>query len=130
MLRRAFVLAGLSALLWPVRALGVARAVRLPLAKLKALQQVGGSVSLKLGGVPVLLVRDAADSIRAFSPICTHKKCKVKYSAKRNRLRCTCHKSEFALDGTNLGGPAPRPLPVYQAALNEQRSHLRLVLPE
>ena len=120
MLGRRGFLAGALALLAPGWA-WARKKVALPLAKLVPLHEVGGSVMLKLKGKPLLIVRDTKDTVRAFLPVCTHKKCKVRYSRKANRLKCKCHKSEFDLDGVNLSGPAPRPLTRYDATLTSDR---------
>ncbi len=58
---------------------------------------------------PVLVIR-TADEVRAFSALCTHLQCVVQYSTERKRFECPCHGGAYALDGTNVSGPPPRPL--------------------
>jgi menaquinol-cytochrome c reductase iron-sulfur subunit len=75
----------------------------------------------------VFIVRDAR-TFRAVSAVCTHLGCTVRAeSAERpdpsdpSGLRqrqvysfsCPCHGSQYGADGTNLSGPAPRPLAAY-----------------
>jgi Rieske Fe-S protein len=49
---------------------------------------------------------------------CTHGGGHLAYSHKRRTVQCTCWgHSEFAIDGTVLGGPAKKPLPRYEVAL-------------
>lgn len=49
------------------------------------------------------------DAVYAVSTVCTHLGCIVKPTAQG--FDCPCHGSRFALDGTVIKGPAPRPLP-------------------
>ena len=86
-----------------------AKKVGLALAKVPALQTVGGAALLQIKGLEMLLVRDTPNSVRAIDPNCTHKRCKVNYNAGSGKLHCKCHRSAFKLDGTVVGGPAPRP---------------------
>ena len=45
---------------------------------------------------------------RALSAVCPHLGCTV--GQKPGGFHCPCHGSRFAEDGTNVAGPAPRPL--------------------
>lgn len=56
------------------------------------------------------LVRDADGSLAAFSPMCTHAACEYEWAAGEARFTCPCHEAAFAVDGTVLEGPPPRPL--------------------
>jgi Rieske Fe-S protein len=58
-------------------------------------------------GRPVVIVRDAA-GVHAVSRVCTHLGCIVQPSP--SGFDCPCHGSRFAVDGTVLKGPAPKPL--------------------
>jgi len=66
--------------------------------------------TLLVGERPALVVRLGDGSFRAFVALCTHLHCVVHYSAERDRIECPCHRGVFAVDGTNLSGPPPRPL--------------------
>ena len=46
---------------------------------------------------------------KALSAECTHLGCTVGTS--KDGYHCPCHGSKFSKEGTNLAGPAPRPLP-------------------
>jgi menaquinol-cytochrome c reductase iron-sulfur subunit len=48
------------------------------------------------------------------SPICTHLGCHVNWVPSANQFHCPCHGSVYTIDGTNVSGPAPRPLGYYQ----------------
>ena len=60
-----------------------------------------------------ILVVNHEGPLSALSAICTHMGCTVNYNAESGRIHCPCHGSEFALDGSNVKGPAKRPLKHY-----------------
>ena len=68
-----------------------------------------GQVS-EAAGVPGIWITRLKGRIVAFEGICTHLGCRVAWAREDSRFRCPCHGSSFAADGTNLDGPAPRPL--------------------
>ena len=55
----------------------------------------------------VFLVRKET-SFRAMSAVCTHLGCTVSHEGEG--FHCPCHGSAFKADGSNVSGPAPRPL--------------------
>jgi Rieske Fe-S protein len=56
------------------------------------------------------LVKKVAGDIVAFDPRCTHGLCHYTWSDGSARFKCGCHEGQFALDGSVLAGPPPRPL--------------------
>ncbi len=58
----------------------------------------------------VWVIRHSPENITVFSPMCTHLGCHYLWNGQAERFECPCHASVFALDGSVLGGPAPRPL--------------------
>lgn len=64
----------------------------------------------------VLVGRDDG-GLYALSAICPHLGCIVVPDG-RGGLTCLCHGSTFSGDGTNLSGPAPRPLTHLLLTLN------------
>lgn len=62
-----------------------------------------------------LYVVHAADGFYAVSGVCTHLGCTV--NAVDWGFRCPCHGSKFDTQGSNLAGPAPRPLPWFKLYL-------------
>lgn len=56
------------------------------------------------------LVKKASGEFVAFDPRCTHGLCRYRWSEAGDRFKCGCHDGQFALDGTVLAGPPPRPL--------------------
>jgi len=69
----------------------------------------GKTVSLE--NKPVLLITTPEGGRRAFLANCTHLGCVVRYREEENDIHCACHNSVFNIDGNNISGPAPRPLP-------------------
>lgn len=69
---------------------------------------VGGGVVVP--SARVVLTRDAAGSLHAFSALCTHQGCVVA-SVRHGSINCPCHGSRFdAKTGAVVAGPAPAPL--------------------
>jgi menaquinol-cytochrome c reductase iron-sulfur subunit len=69
---------------------------------------------------------------RVMSAVCTHLGCTVRAEASLRpdpldpdtrratqvfQLACPCHGSRYHEDGSNVSGPAPRPLPAYRLTL-------------
>ncbi len=66
---------------------------------------------VSLGNRPVLLITTPDGGQRAFLANCTHLGCVVRYREEENDIFCACHNSVFDIEGNNISGPAPRPLP-------------------
>jgi Rieske Fe-S protein len=61
---------------------------------------------------PCLLVRPAADTILAYSQVCTHLSCAVQPVMKQHKFHCPCHNGWFDMaTGRPTAGPPQRPLP-------------------
>jgi Rieske Fe-S protein len=56
------------------------------------------------------LLKQADGELVAYDPRCTHALCTYRWSEAAARFQCGCHDGRFALDGTVLAGPPPRPL--------------------
>jgi Rieske Fe-S protein len=70
---------------------------------------VGGSISAKLDGKPIVVSQPAAGQVAAFTAICTHMGCTVNSGGPQ--LHCPCHGSVYnAFTGAVVKGPAPRAL--------------------
>ena len=65
------------------------------------------------GTTPVVLVRTTSGEFRAFSATCTHLSCTVQYRDDLQQIWCACHNGHYDLNGRNVSGPPPRPLPPY-----------------
>lgn len=67
----------------------------------------------RFGTRPALLVKTPSGELRAFSARCTHLDCTVQYREDLAHIWCACHNGHFDLNGRNIAGPPPEPLPVY-----------------
>jgi len=71
---------------------------------------VGESKTVKFGRYPAIIVH-LPQGLRAYSAVCTHFACLVKWNPDEQRLDCPCHDGFFsAEDGTVVAGPPPAPL--------------------
>ena len=79
-----------------------------------------------------LFVSRRSKRFRVLSAVCTHLGCTVRAEAiirpdpsdpdarkatQVFELACPCHGSRYDADGSNLSGPAPRPLPAFRVGL-------------
>ena len=99
---------------------GVLRLGEAPSAKLRQ-PDASLRVSLAETSDKVLVIRARDGSLHAVSSKCTHRGCDVGYDKDAGRIVCPCHRSEFALDGGNVKGPAQRPLRRYDVTLDGDR---------
>jgi Rieske Fe-S protein len=75
------------------------------------------------GNKPGILVRGPGGEWKAFSAICTHLSCTVRYKADTRQIWCPCHNGFFDLNGRNLPGtPPPRPLDEFEVFEREDGS--------
>ncbi len=61
----------------------------------------------------IWLLKNADGSLVAYDPRCTHAKCRYKWVGAENEFKCNCHGGAFALDGSVLAGPPPKPLSTF-----------------
>jgi len=61
---------------------------------------------------PCLLIHFPDGELRAFSSVCTHQGCIVRYNQEKDLIECPCHGGKYSSkSGEVLSGPPPRPLP-------------------
>jgi Rieske Fe-S protein len=65
------------------------------------------------GSRGVIVYRDASGNLRAFDSKCTHAGCNVAF--KTTEFYCACHGGVYDLNGKNVSGPPPEPLPELRA---------------
>jgi len=75
-----------------------------------------GSITVRFGRYPALIV-NTPDGLRAYSAVCTHFACLVKWNPDSGMIECPCHAGYFNVsDGSVISGPPPEglmPLNVY-----------------
>lgn len=74
---------------------------------------VGGSTMIQLGPQAVIVIRQR-DGFKAFSAVCTHLGCLVKWDGQA--FHCPCHAAKFAADGSVIAGPPPKPLSEFRVS--------------
>ncbi len=50
---------------------------------------------------------------KVFSNVCTHMNCPVHWDDSLHQFLCPCHGGLYDINGKNIGGPPPAPLPEY-----------------
>lgn len=68
---------------------------------------------VQVRGKAVIVRRDAAGLV-AYSAVCTHLGCLVKWESSKKEFLCPCHAAVFDAEGRVVSGPAPAPLPAYK----------------
>jgi menaquinol-cytochrome c reductase iron-sulfur subunit len=69
----------------------------------------------------VWAVKQPQGDVKVFSPICTHLGCGYRWDDAEKKFLCPCHGSSYDVDGRVLGGPAPRPLDLLPAKVENGR---------
>jgi Rieske Fe-S protein len=86
------------------------------LARAPELRQVGGSAKIVAAGV--ILARVGEKAFVAAALRCTHRGVELEYDHDEKVFECaSLGDSEYRLDGTNIDGPATRPLQVFRTSL-------------
>lgn len=63
----------------------------------------------------VIVIRDPETSeLVAFTSLCPHQGCTVKWDTDENNFACPCHQSNFSKQGEVISGPAVTPLEQYE----------------
>ncbi|GAB4545961.1 MAG: Rieske (2Fe-2S) protein [Anaerolineae bacterium] len=126
--RRRFIQLGLVAMgaawagtfiqsrLFPQAAAQEAKPVTFPLADLP----VGGVKHITYGGIPAVVIR-SAESIKAFSLICTHLGCIVEWQSGNQEFYCPCHDGRFDQFGEVIAGPPPVPLEQFPVRVEDDQ---------
>lgn len=73
---------------------------------------------------PIYLHQAPVDTFTAVLLECTHRGCEVRPAGER--LKCPCHGSQFATDGSLLKGPASRDLARFVVSKDDQHIYIHL----
>jgi len=106
--------------LWPAAKGGAGESVEVEGASSMG---VGQSKMLQVAGKAVVVVRDR-DAFVAYSAICTHLGCLVKWDSAKQEFLCPCHAAIFDKKGAVVSGPPPAPLAVYSVKEVEGRVYV------
>ena len=85
----------------------------------------GAGIVLSLPTGQVALV-DAGGELRAFSAVCTHLGCIIRWEPEMDHLYCACHGGMFDRGGQVIGGPPPRPLPQYPVEVRKGQVFVKI----
>lgn len=70
----------------------------------------GSSQTVRFGRYPAIVL-NTSEGLKAYSAVCTHFGCIVKWDPERGEIACPCHEGYFdPLDGSVISGPPPTPL--------------------
>jgi Rieske Fe-S protein len=87
---------------------------------------VGESKTVKFGRYPAIVVH-LESGLKAYSAVCTHFACIVKWNAEDQRLDCPCHDGYFsAEDGTVVAGPPPSPLTTLETEIVDGEIYVKV----
>ncbi|GAB4430890.1 MAG: Rieske 2Fe-2S domain-containing protein [Anaerolineales bacterium] len=87
---------------------------------------VGESRTVKFGRYPAIVVH-LESGLKAYSAVCTHFACIVKWNPEEGRLDCPCHDGFFsAEDGTVVAGPPPAPLTMLETEIVDGQIYVKV----
>lgn len=123
--------------IWSSRVLGTildgpAGVLKMKVSDFPALLTEGGSIQLTVTGSsphPLMINRGAGDTFYTLDSDCQHQHCVVPpYDRVAGHIRCNCHGSLYAIDGSLLGGPAQRGLNTFASTFDGVDT-LRVTIP-
>jgi len=87
---------------------------------------VGQSKTVEFGRYPAIVIH-TPDGLKAYSAVCTHFACLVKWNSETGRMECPCHEGYFsAADGSVLSGPPPKPLLALTAEVVDGQVYVKV----
>jgi len=69
------------------------------------------SKMFKFGRKPAIAIRLENGTVKAYIAKCTHLGCIVEYVSDQKIFFCNCHGGKYDINGKNISGPPPSPLP-------------------
>jgi Rieske Fe-S protein len=84
----------------------------------------GTSKTVRYGRYPALVI-NTEDGLKAYSAVCTHFACIVKWDADRGEIVCPCHDGFFdPQDGSVIAGPPPSSLEALPVSIVEDQIYV------
>ena len=74
------------------------------------------------------VVRNGETDFVVFSPRCTHLGCPYGWNSEPKQFLCPCHDGVFAIDGSVVSGPPPRPLDRFEHSVEGGKLFVREVV--
>ena len=84
----------------------------------------------RFGSQPGIIIRGRDGKFRAFYATCTHLSCIVQYDDREGVIWCACHNGRYDLNGVNISGPPPRPLPPLKVNISPDNGQIMVTQPE
>ena len=101
--------------LLPLQNAAKAQAIIIPKSQLP----VNATKEVMIGETPSIVLNIQGKGILAFSRVCTHLGCLVKYYPEKQLFICPCHAGEFDLEGNVVSGPPPKPLQQFAVKVQD-----------
>lgn len=87
---------------------------------------LGESKTVKFGRYPAIVVH-LDSGLKAYSAVCTHFACIVKWNPETARMECPCHDGDFSADdGSVISGPPPAPLTMLEAEVVDGQIYVKV----
>jgi nitrite reductase/ring-hydroxylating ferredoxin subunit len=87
---------------------------------------VGDSRTIPFGRYPALVINTAA-GLKAYSAVCSHFACIVKWNAEDNMIECPCHEGYFdVMTGEVTSGPPPTPLESLETEIVDGQIYVKV----
>ncbi len=79
----------------------------------------GEAKTVRFGRYPAIILNLPERGLVAYSAVCTHFACIVKWNPELNMIECPCHEGYFEpSDGSVISGPPPEPLGEIQVSID------------
>jgi Rieske Fe-S protein len=75
----------------------------------------------------VYVLTDDGQDFRAYSNVCSHLGCRVRWVGEQDSFFCPCHNAIFARDGSVVSGPPPAPLEEFEVMVEDGQLRIREV---
>ena len=80
----------------------------------------GEAKTVRYGRYPAIILNTAERGLVAYSAVCTHFACIVKWNPESGMIECPCHEGFFSpSDGSVISGPPPEPLPEIRLFIDD-----------
>ncbi len=87
---------------------------------------ISGSKTLRFGRYPALVINTEEIGLVAYSAVCTHFACIVKWNPESKMIECPCHAGFFdPSDGSVISGPPPAPLEKLHVSIEKDMILIR-----